>query len=91
VVFPKEMVAVFCDGDFWHGRDLNDRIARLEGGHNARYWVEKIKGNVARDRRISFQLETEGWEVLRFWESDIRRDPATAAELVAARVKARKH
>lgn len=83
IAFPRERVAVFCDGDFWHGRDLTKRIAKLEKGHNAPYWIEKIKGNVARDRRTSFQLETDGWTVLRFWETDVKRDPRAAALSVA--------
>lgn len=39
LVFPRERVVVFCDGDFWHGRDLLARIAKLRKGSNAPYWV----------------------------------------------------
>src|SRR5689334_1741250 len=42
VVFAPQRLVVFCDGDFWHGRDLNARLARLARGHNAKYWVQKI-------------------------------------------------
>lgn len=74
VVFTRARVAIFCDGDFWHGRDLDDRIARLAKGHNAGYWVPKIRGNVARDRRHDEALTGDGWVVLRFWESEILRN-----------------
>lgn len=90
VVFSRERVAVFCDGDFWHGRNLETRIAKLEKGHNAPYWIEKICGNVARDRRVTLQLETEGWTVLRFWETDVKKDASSIAEVVASTVRERR-
>lgn len=90
VVFRRERIAVFCDGDFWHGRDLENRLAKLKRGHNAPYWVEKIGGNVARDKRVTEQLELDGWKVLRFWETELTKDAASAAEVVAEGVKARK-
>jgi DNA mismatch endonuclease (patch repair protein) len=74
VVFPAQRVAVFCDGDFWHGRDLELRIAKLAAGHNAPYWVAKIRRNVERDRRQTEVLERAGWLVVRIWEGDILRD-----------------
>jgi DNA mismatch endonuclease, patch repair protein len=83
VVFRKARVAVFCDGDFWHGRDLLARIAKLEQGHNAPYCVEKIRGNVARDRRNDAALSDAGWCVMRYWESMVHAQP----EVVAAEVK----
>ena len=71
VVFRREKVVVFADGDFWHGRHLADRVARLSRGHNSVYWIRKIQSNVARDRRIGRQLSALGWRVVRVWESDI--------------------
>lgn len=72
IIFRRERVAVFADGDFWHGRNLADRIARLANGHNSKYWIRKIQSNVARDRRVRRQLNALGWRVVRVWESDIR-------------------
>jgi DNA mismatch endonuclease, patch repair protein len=89
VVFTTAKVAVFCDGDFWHGRNLNDRLSKLESGHNAPYWVKKISGNVARDRRQDVELAAAGWFVLRFWESDVHRDPEAIASQVHAAVSQR--
>jgi DNA mismatch endonuclease (patch repair protein) len=83
VVFVGPRVAVFCDGDFWHGRDLAKRIKKLAVGHNAPYWTAKIRTNVERDGRQKTSLEDAGWVVLRFWESEIRRDPAVIAARVA--------
>lgn len=90
VVFTRERVAVFCDGDFWHGRNLDARIAKLQQGHNAPYWVAKIRGNVARDRSVDAELEEDGWDVLRFWETDVRRDATSVAKAVVERVRLRR-
>lgn len=82
VVFRQAQVVVFCDGDFWHGKNFEERIAKLERGHNAPYWVEKITGNVARDRRHDATLAADGWCVLRYWESDVKRQPEEIADQV---------
>jgi len=82
LIFTRERLAVFCDGDFWHGRDLQARVARLALGHNAKYWVAKIKANAARDLRTRSELEKRGWYVLRLWESDILVDVSKAAALI---------
>lgn len=86
IVFRSRRVAIFVDGDFWHGRALERRLAKLETGHNAPYWTAKIQRNVARDRRNDEALSAEGWRVLRFWETDIVRDPDAAARAVQAAV-----
>lgn len=72
-------VAVFCDGDFWHGRGWKGRREKLAKGHNGEYWVAKIETNRRRDRRVNRQLRALGYTVVRIWESDIRRDPARSA------------
>lgn len=90
IVFTRKRVIIFCDGDFWHGRDLEARIARLERGHNAPYWVEKIRGNVARDRRRDEELANAGWLVIRIWESVIRKDPDAAVRQILEVLDARR-
>jgi DNA mismatch endonuclease (patch repair protein) len=90
IVFGPARVAVFCDGDFWHGRDLDARLRRLARGHNAPYWVAKIKSNVARDRQHDETLARDGWLVLRFWETDIRRDASALAAEIAQAVSRRR-
>jgi DNA mismatch endonuclease (patch repair protein) len=87
LLFPRQRIAVFCDGDFWHGRDLESRLARLSRGHNAPYWVEKIRTNVQRDRAVSERLSAEGWHVVRLWETEILCDPVGAAAVVAAHLR----
>lgn len=83
IVFSRHRLVVFCDGDFWHGRELEDRVAKLRRGHNGAYWVAKVRRNVARDRENDHALEVAGWTVLRVWETDVLRDPGRVADRVA--------
>jgi DNA mismatch endonuclease, patch repair protein len=83
LLFPQQRVVVFCDGDFWHGRNLEARLARLASGHNAPYWVAKIQSNVDRDSAVSARLVAEGWHVIRVWETDVLRDPERVADMIA--------
>jgi len=84
LVFPRHRLAVFVDGDFWHGRNWEARCRKLAAGHNASYWLDKISYNIARDRRNTRQLQAAGWRVIRLWESDVKRAPQMAAENVQA-------
>jgi DNA mismatch endonuclease (patch repair protein) len=79
VIFVRAKVAVFCDGDFWHGRDWPARRAKLERGANAAYWSAKIARNIERDHLNTAILEQGGWHVIRLWETDIKKDPRAAA------------
>jgi DNA mismatch endonuclease (patch repair protein) len=87
IVFTGSRVVVFVDGDFWHGRHLRKRLARLAGGHNASYWIKKIQSNRARDRRTRAALRRLGWQVVRAWETDIRRDVQRVARAILAMVR----
>jgi DNA mismatch endonuclease Vsr len=80
IVFPAAKVAVFCDGDFWHGRGWRSRRAKLARGANARYWIPKIEANIARDHHVTRELRALGWTVLRFWETDLSVNLAAVAE-----------
>jgi DNA mismatch endonuclease (patch repair protein) len=92
LVFARERVVVFCDGDFWHGRRWEERRAKLARGSNARYWVAKIERNRERDWEQTRALLQGGWTVLRLWEGEVLRDPDAAAEQVRSVVlEARSH
>lgn len=88
-MFRGTRVVVFADGDFWHGRNLEEREQKLATGHNAPYWVAKIRTNVERDRRNTAALEADGWLVLRFWETEIRKDAPGVAATIAAAIRER--
>jgi len=78
IVLPGKGLAIFIDGDFWHGyqyqaRGFESVQAQMFGVHNAEYWTAKIFRNVSRDFKNTSALLNSGWGVLRFWESDIRK------------------
>jgi DNA mismatch endonuclease, patch repair protein len=76
-IFPRERIAVFVDGDFWHGNPRKFRLPRS----NVDYWAKKILANKRRDRRISRLLRSLGWSVLRFWQTSLRDEEAIVARL----------
>ncbi|HEY0510774.1 MAG TPA: very short patch repair endonuclease [Thermoanaerobaculia bacterium] len=84
IVFPRACVAVFCDGDFWHGNNWEARRQRLKTGTNSDYWLAKIQRNMERDRETTLRLEGMGWIVLRFWESEIRSETQQIVEIIGA-------
>jgi DNA mismatch endonuclease, patch repair protein len=89
IVFPRARVVVFCDGDFWHGRNWDERRERLSKGSNPDYWVAKITRNMERDREYAESLEANGWKVLRFWETVIRKETEAVAGAIIDVVRAR--
>ncbi|MBI4702492.1 MAG: very short patch repair endonuclease [Deltaproteobacteria bacterium] len=89
VAFRGARVVVFCDGDFWHGRDLAVRLRRLGRGHNAAYWTAKLRANVARDDRRNVALLSLGFCVVRVWESDVVAAPKAVAHFIERIVKRR--
>jgi DNA mismatch endonuclease (patch repair protein) len=68
-VFPKELLAVFVDGYFWHGCPRCYQAPKK----NKKFWRDKVTGNQRRDRRVARQLRTEGWSVCRVWECQLKR------------------
>lgn len=86
IVFLKAKIAIFCDGDFWHGhnwalRGLTSLDEELK--QYSEFWQAKIKYNIARDIKNNELLKNEGWLVIRFWESEIKKDAAKCALRVA--------
>jgi DNA mismatch endonuclease Vsr len=71
VSFKKIELAIFIDGEFWHGKDWEKR--KLEHKTNKEFWHNKIQRNMLRDREVNKYLKQNGWKVLRFWGSDIKK------------------
>ncbi len=67
IALPRKKIAVFIDGDFWHGYDYSRRKKRLPKV----YWRAKIEANIARDIKNRRKLRRMGWKVLRVWEHHI--------------------
>lgn len=91
IVFPNEKLVVFCDGDFWHGRKWGSLKRKLAHGTNAKYWSAKIASNIRRDTLNTNLLRRQGWQVIRVWETDVRRDPKAIALHIRNSAARRKH
>ena len=73
IVILKCHIAIFVDGDFWHAKNY-EKYPGEQIQSNKQYWIKKLKRNVERDKEINDKLTELGWLVLRFWESDIKKD-----------------
>ena len=71
IAITKHKLAVFCDSDYWHGYDWENRHQRIKS--NREYWIPKIERNMQRDKEVTAQLQAMGWTVLRFWEWQIKK------------------
>ena len=77
IVFTKHNVAVFCDGDFWHGHNWairNKTSLDEELESYSEFWKNKIRRNIERDEENNKILKAMGWTVVRIWESDIKKN-----------------
>ena len=94
IVFSFERLAIFVDGDFWHGRIFieNGRDALRESFkcQSRGFWVSKITRNVERDSRQVRLLRRNGWAVLRLWEKDIAQNPTRLAASIVRRLQRRR-
>jgi DNA mismatch endonuclease (patch repair protein) len=72
IVIGKHKLAIFVDGEFWHGYDWKAKKPKIKS--DAEYWVKKIEGNMARDQNNNEKLRSQGFLVLRFWEQELRKD-----------------
>ena len=71
IVLAKEKIAIFCDGEFFHGKDWEILKPRLAKSNNGEYWQKKIERNIQRDDEVNKELLFLGWTVIRFWGKDI--------------------
>lgn len=74
IVLPKYKIAIFCDSEFFHGKDWEILKLRIEQGDNSEYWLNKISKNRQRDDEVNKQLLFKGWTVIRFWGKDIQKN-----------------
>ncbi len=85
VVFKGKKIAVFIDSEFWHGKDF------LEGKNipkdNNAFWVEKLQRNIARDKEVNTYLTTAGWNVIRIWAKELKKDVSKFADLIEQQIK----
>jgi len=73
IVLTKYKIAIFCDSEFFHGKDWEQLEEQLRRGKNADFWIRKITRNMERDTEVNAELKGLGWTVLRFWGKDIKK------------------
>lgn len=88
IAITKYQIAVFCDSDYWHGYDWENRHQRIKS--NREYWIPKIERNMQRDREVNSMLDEAGWIVLRFWEWQIKKNLNECVQCVMDTIKMRK-
>ncbi len=72
IAFPGKKVAIFCDGEFWHGYKWETEKYKIKSRRE--FWWNKIESNMRRDKEVNFELEKQGWTVLRFWNKEVIKD-----------------
>lgn len=82
IVLPKYKIVIFCDSEFFHGKDWDILKLKLKNSNNADYWIRKISRNRERDDEINKRLSFEGWTVIRFWGNDIKKHAEECVRVV---------
>ncbi|MBX9787865.1 MAG: DNA mismatch endonuclease Vsr [Pirellulales bacterium] len=95
LVFPRQRLAVFIDGDFWHGHQWRTRrLAQVDEqfqtATNAAYWRAKIRRNIERDFRTTHEILGRGWSVLRLWATDVAKNLEGCVSMTVAALENRK-
>lgn len=84
IAFKGKRIAVFCDSEFWHGKEyLEGRTPKSNSG----FWIEKFERNIARDKKVNAVLESKGWLVLRFWEKEIKKEVSAVADRIEKTIR----
>lgn len=89
IAITKYKIAVFCDSDYWHGYDWENRSQRIKS--NRDYWIPKIERNMERDKKVTAVLQEQGWTVLRFWEWQIRKETDKCVNIILDTIYLQEH
>ena len=85
IVFKGKKVAVFCDSEFWHGYNWEERKKDFKS--HQEFWIPKIERNMQRDIEVTQKLESQGWTVLRFWGAEIKKETEKCELIIEKAVK----
>ena len=80
LAFIGKKVAVFCDSEFWHGYDWENRKNDIKTRRD--FWIPKIERNIHRDKEVTEELQRQGWVVLRFWGKEIKKNTVRCADII---------
>jgi len=78
IAITKHKIAIFCDGEFWHGKDWEKTKNKIQS--NREYWIKKIERNIDRDIEVNRKVCGNGWTVVRFWGTEIRKNLSGCVE-----------
>lgn len=87
ICFKGKKIAVFCDSEFWHGYNWEEKKNEIKSHRD--FWIPKIERNIERDKEVNAALEADGWIVLRFWGSEIKKNVDACVDLIVATLKER--
>ena len=87
IVFIGKKVAVFCDSEFWHGYNWEERKKDFKS--HQEFWIPKIERNMERDAEVTARLESEGWTVIRFWGNEIKKNTSQCADIIEKAVQSK--
>lgn len=90
IVLTKQKIVIFCDSEFFHGKDWKDKKAKLQKCDNAEYWIKKIERNMKRDVENDRQLLLLGWTVIHFWGQDIIKNTGECIRVIEEAIFERK-
>ena len=82
IALTKYRIAIFCDSEFFHGKDWDTLRTKLMTGKNPDYWIQKIERNIERDREKDILLQAEGWTVIHFWGKDILKNTEECIKVI---------
>lgn len=85
IVFKSKKVAIFCDSEFWHGYDWEHKKNEIKTRQD--FWIPKIERNMQRDKEVNMKLSEEGWTVLRFWGTEIKKQTENCVKEIEKCIK----
>lgn len=89
LTFKKIKLAIFVDGEFFHGRDWETNKHRIQT--NQEFWWSKIEGNIKRDKTVLDKLNSNGWKVLRFWDTEVHKNLGYCIKKIERTIETRKN
>lgn len=85
IVFKSKKVAIFCDSEFWHGYDWEHKKNEIKTRQD--FWIPKIERNMQRDKEVNMKLSEDGWTVLRFWGTEIKKQTENCVKEIEKCIK----